>query len=153
MLAGPIRRRLTARWSVLAEPWFAVAFVPLLLVCQSALLIGMVVAVMVLPMALSSSVVVGQRLALTPDHLRGRVQASASLIAGSIAWTGPLITGLLFQHGGETTTLLALTGWTFSVALAATLSPAFRGLRHTCGPRRNRRGERWEVVQPGKPSE
>jgi Transmembrane secretion effector len=125
-LARPLRDRLTPRWSVLCEPWFAVAFVPLLLLCRSALPIGGVVAVMFLPLALSSSVVVGQRLALTPDRLRGRVQASASFIAGSIAWIGPLAVGVLFQEAGETTTVLTLAGWTLAVAIAATLS---RGLR------------------------
>jgi len=132
-LARPLRRRLTSRWSVLCEPWFAVAFVPMLLLCHAALPIGVVVAVMFLPMALSSSVIVGQRLALAPDHLRGRVQASASFIAGSIAWSGPLVVGVLFQEAGETTTVLTLSGWTLAVAIAATLSG---GLRQLPGPPR-----------------
>jgi hypothetical protein len=127
-LARPLRRRLTPRWSVLCEPWFAVAFVPMLLLCRSALAIGGVVAVMFLPLALSSSVVIGQRLALTPDHLRGRVQASASFIAGSITWIGPLVVGVLFQEAGETATVLALAGWTLAVAITATLSPGLRQL-------------------------
>jgi hypothetical protein len=91
---------------------------------------GAVVAVMFMPLALSSSVVVGQRIVLTPDHLRGRVQASASFIAGSIAWAGPLAVGQLFQTVGETTTVLVLAAWTGGVALAATLS---RGLRQLAG--------------------
>lgn len=126
LVAGPARRRLGARWSVLGEPWFAVAFVPVLLVAHSALLIGIVVAIMLMPMALSSSVVVAQRIALTPDHLRGRVQASASFIAGSTGWVAPLAVGQLFEHAGETATVLALGGWTMAVAVGATLS---RGLR------------------------
>ena len=126
LIAGPARHRLPARWSVLCEPWFAVAFVPLLLVAHAAALIGLLVAVMLLPIALSSSVVVGERIAVTPDHLRGRVQASASFIAGAIGWIAPLAVGQLFEHAGETTTALALSGWTVAVALGATLS---RGLR------------------------
>lgn len=127
LIAGPLRRRLSMRWSVLCEPWFAVVFVPVLLIAHSALLIGTIVAVMLLPLALSSSVVVGQRLALTPDHLRGRVQASASFIAGSIGWIGPVTVGLLFQEAGETTTVLVLTAWTLAVAVAATCSHGLRG--------------------------
>lgn len=126
LLARPLRRRLSTRWSVLSEPWFAVAFVPFLLLARSALLIGAVVAIMFLPMALSTSVVVGQRLALTPDHLRGRVQASASFIAGSIGWIGPLTIGVLFQDVGETTTVLTLAGWTLAIAIAATCSRSLR---------------------------
>jgi predicted MFS family arabinose efflux permease len=125
-LARPLRGRLTPRWSVLCEPWFSVALAPMLLFCRSALAVGLVVAFMFLPLALSSSVVIGHRLALAPDHLRGRVQASAAFIAGSIAWIGPLAAGVLFQAAGETTAVVALAGWTFAVAITATLS---RGLR------------------------
>ncbi len=126
LLARPLRQRLSTRWSVLSEPWFAVIFMPALLLADTGLLVGIIVAVMLLPMALSSSVVVGQRLALTPDHLRGRVQASASFIAGSIGWLGPLTIGLLFQYAGETAAVLTLAGWTLAVAITATCS---RGLR------------------------
>lgn len=142
ILARPLRRRLSTRWSVLSEPWFAVVFVPVLLLARSALVIGAVVAVMFLPLALSSSVVVGQRLALTPDHLRGRVQASASFIAGSIGWIGPLAIGVLFQDAGETTTVLSLTGWTLAVAVAATRSGGLRQPPATVA-QPGQLGERW----------
>jgi MFS family permease len=125
LVAGPARRRLSARWSVLIEPWCAAALIPALLLVHSAVAIGSVVAVTFLPMALSSSVVVSRRITLTPDHLRGRVQASASFIAGSIGWIGPLAVGQLFQSAGQTATVLALSAWTTVVALTATFS---RGL-------------------------
>lgn len=83
---------------------------------------------MLLPLALSSSVTVGLRLTLTPEQLRGRVQASASFISGSIAWLGPLAIGVLFQTAGETATILTLLGWTTAVAIIATIST---GLRRT----------------------
>jgi MFS family permease len=130
LLAGRARRRLSARWSVLLEPWSAAVLTPVLLVVHSAAAIGTVVAVSVVPMALSSSVIVGQRIILTPDHLRGRVQASASFIAGSIGWIGPLAVGQLFQSAGEIVTVLALSTWTALVAIAATRS---RGLRLPLG--------------------
>lgn len=125
-LAGPLRRRLGTRWSAVCEPWFSVVFVPLLLLCHSAVAVGVVLGLSMMPIALSSSVVVGHRLTLTPDHLRGRVQAAASFVAGSLAWLGPLVIGVLFQEGGEAVAVLSLAGWALAVALAATLS---RGLR------------------------
>jgi hypothetical protein len=125
-VSGPLRRRLSARAAVLAEPWLPVLFVPLLLLCHSALAVGVVVALAVLPIPLSSSVVVGYRLTLTPDPLRGRVQASSAFISGSIAWVGPPAVGFLFQGAGETATVLALTAWTVLVALVATASPGLR---------------------------
>jgi hypothetical protein len=126
LIAGWLRRRLTARWAVLSEVWLAVVCVPALLLCRSALAVGVVLAIQFLPIALSSSVVVGGRLALTPAHLRGRVQASAAFISGAVAWVGPLAVGLLFQGAGETAAVLVLFGWTAFVAVGGTLSRGFR---------------------------
>jgi predicted MFS family arabinose efflux permease len=126
LIAGWLRRRLTPRSAVLSEVWFAVICVPALLLCRSALAVGVVLGIQFLPLALSSSVVVGGRLALTPSHLRGRVQASAAFISGAVAWAGPLAIGLLFQNAGETSTVLALFGWTALVAVGGTLSRGFR---------------------------
>lgn len=126
MLAGPVRRRMSPRVAVLAEPWFAVACVPCLLLCHSALAVGVVFAAAFLPIPLSSSVVVGRRLALTPDALRGRVQASSAFISGGLAWVGPPLVGLLFQDVGEAATVLALAGWALAVAVVATASRSLR---------------------------
>lgn len=125
-LAGPARRRLSTRLAVISEPWFHLLFLPLLLLCRSGVTVGLTIGAMLLPMVLSSSVVVGQRLALTPDRLRGRVQASASFISATVAWAGPLAIGFLFQAAGETAAVLALTGWALLVAAAATASPGLR---------------------------
>jgi MFS family permease len=134
LLARPLRRRFSMRWSVLLDPWFSAAFVPVLLLAKSAILIGVVVAVMFLPLAASSSVIVGQRLALTPDRLRGRVQASASFIAGSIGWIGPLTVGALFQTAGETATVLTLAGWALAVAIIASCTRGLRTPPPSCTP-------------------
>lgn len=125
-LAGPLRRRLSPRWTVLAETWMAVVCVPLLLTVDTPLLIGIVAGAMVLPIAASSSVVVGSRLTLAPEHLQGRIQASGFFLSVVLAWAGPLVTGLLFQAAGETVAVLALAAWTLVVAGAGTLA---RGLR------------------------
>jgi MFS family permease len=126
LIAGSWRRRLSPRWAVLTEVWFAVACIPALLLCRSALAVGFVLAIEVLPLALSSSVVVGGRLALTPSHLRGRVQASAAFLSGTVAWIGPLAVGVLFQDAGEAAAVLALSAWTVLVAAAGTMSRGFR---------------------------
>jgi MFS family permease len=126
VLAGPLRRRSAPRVGVLIEPWVTVVFVPCLLLCRSAFTVGLVVALDLLPISLSSSIVVGRRLALTPDALRGRVQASSAFIAGSIVWVGPPVVGYLFQDAGETAAVLAVTAWALLVALLATASPGLR---------------------------
>ena len=124
VIAGPLRRRLSTRWAVLAEPWSDAVFAPLLLVVHSAWAIGVLVDVMLLPMTVSTAVIAGGRLALTPDRLRGRVQASSMLVSSSIAWVGPLAIGLLFQYAGENAAVLALAGWALAVAVLATAAPA-----------------------------
>lgn len=126
VVAGPLRRRLSARWAVLAEPWFYALLMPLLLVLRSAPAIGILIALMFLPLTVSSSVIVGRRLALTPDRLRSRVQASASFVGGSISWIGPLAVGLLVQYAGETAAVIGLSAWALAVAGAATVAPGFR---------------------------
>jgi MFS family permease len=126
VVAGPLRRRLSQRAGVLAEPWFYVVFTPLLLLAHSALIVGLVIGTMFLPVILSSSIIGGQRLTRTPDELRGRVQASASFISSSIAWAGPLSIGALFQYAGESAAILSLLAWTVVVAVAATGSSGLR---------------------------
>jgi MFS family permease len=130
-LAGPIRRRLSARWTVLAETWTAVVCVPLLLTVDTPLLIGLVAGAMALPIAASSSVVIGSRLTLAPEHLQGRVQASGFFLAVSLAWAGPLVTGVLFQAAGEPAAVLALAAWAIVVAIGGTMA---RGLRRLPTP-------------------
>lgn len=127
-IAGPLRRRLSGRWAVLAEPWVDAVLLPLLLVAHSPVAIGLVVGATFVPMTLSSSVVVGRRLALTPDPLRGRVQASANFMGSSISWLGPLAVGLLFQYAGERAAVLVVSGWALAIAAAATLAPALRSV-------------------------
>jgi hypothetical protein len=125
-VANPLRRRVSARTAVLIEPWFYALFIPLLLIAHTPLTIGLVMAATFAPLTLSSSVTVGLRLALAPDHLRGRVQASAGFVSQSFAWVGPLAIGVLFEYGGEDITILVLTAVSLLVAVAASCARGFR---------------------------
>ncbi len=124
-VANPLRSRLSARQGILIEPWVYAALLPLLLVLHSAVAVGLTVACMFLPITLSSSIIVGGRLQLTPEHLRGRVQATGAFIAVSVAWVGPLAIGLLVQYGGEATATITLAGWALATALVASVVRAF----------------------------
>lgn len=125
-IAGPLRRRLSTRSGILAEPWSYALLVPLLLILRAPASVGPLLAVMLLPMTLSSSIIVGRRLALAPARLRGRVQASGSFLAGSVSWTGPLLVGLLAQYASEDLAVLVLAGFCLAIAVAATVTRAFR---------------------------
>lgn len=111
---------------MLTEIWFDAVLTPGLFLAHSPLAIGLLLGVMVVPMTISSSIVVGTRMTLTPDHLRGRVQASSGFLSSSLAWLGPLAVGVLFQYGGERATVAAACGWTLVLAVGASAS---RGLR------------------------
>jgi MFS family permease len=125
-LANPARRRVSTRAGVLAEPWAYALLIPLLLVLHSAITVGAVIGLMFVPMTLSTSIIVGRRLTLAPEHLRGRVQASGSFLAGLFAWVGPLAMGLIVEYVSESAAVLALAAWALATALGATLAPGLR---------------------------
>ena len=75
----------------------------------------------------TDSVVVGYRLAITPDRLVGRVESvrtTISLVAGPL---GPLGAGLLLQETSARTTVAVVAACGLGLALWGTLSPAIRG--------------------------
>jgi predicted MFS family arabinose efflux permease len=128
ILATPLRRRLSARAAVIAQHWLLAVTLPLLLVTHAAALIGLVVAVGEFLTPLTNSVVVGHRVALTPDALRGRVQAAATTLTMAFGWLGPLAVGLLFERAGQTETVLALAAYAVTLAGCSMLTPGLRRL-------------------------
>jgi predicted MFS family arabinose efflux permease len=126
VLAGPLRRRMRARTALVGEAWLVSCVVPLLLVAHLAALIGLIVAAAEFPTPLTNSFVSGHRVAATPDHLQGRVQAAGTLTTMSLAWLGPLLVGLVFQQAGPSATVLAVTGWAALLAVVTTAVPALR---------------------------
>ncbi len=125
-LAGPLRHRLSDRTGILLEPWCYALLVPLLLVLHAVATVGPLLGVMLVPVTLSSSILVARRLALAPDHLRGRVQASSSFLGGSVSWLGPLAMGLIAQYASDDAAVIALAAFSLATAIAATLARAFR---------------------------
>lgn len=124
LLAGPLRRRLSPRFALVGASWLMAAVIPLLFATHSALLIGAIVALCELPTPMSNSLVAGHRVAVTPEHLQGRVAGAAMLVTMSLAWLGPVAVGFLFQHAGATTTVAVVSGWTAMLALITAAAPA-----------------------------
>jgi predicted MFS family arabinose efflux permease len=125
-LASPLRRALTARQMIVGEQWLLLAVVLALLIAHNALLIGLLIAAAEFVTPPTNSVVAGSRVAATPDHLQGRVQAAATLLTMSLAWLGPLAVGFAFEHAGPTATVLAVATWVLGLAILAALAPALR---------------------------
>jgi MFS family permease len=126
LLAGPLRRRMTARGWLVAESWLLCCVVPVLLVAHGAALIGLIVAAAEFPTPVTNSIVSGHRVAASPDHLQGRVQAAGTLTTMSLAWLGPLVVGFAFQHAGASATVLLVSGWAALLAVVTTSIPALR---------------------------
>lgn len=126
LLASPARRRISARAALVGEAWLVGCAMPLLLIAHAAALIGLIVAVAEFPTPLTNSFVSGYRVAATPDHLQGRVQAAGTLTTMSLAWLGPLVVGFVFQHAGANATVLMITGWAALLAVVTTSIPSLR---------------------------
>jgi MFS family permease len=76
---------------------------------------------------ITDSVVVGYRLAMTPDRLVGRVESvrnNISLVVGSL---GPLTAGLLLEATNPRRAVLVFAACGVVLAVWGTLSPAIRG--------------------------
>jgi MFS family permease len=126
LLASPLRRRMHPRTALVGEAWLICCVLPLLLVAHAAALIGLIVAAAEFPTPLTNSLVSGHRVAVTPDHLQGRVQAAGTLTTMSLAWLGPLVVGFAFQHAGAAATVLLVAGWAALLAVVTTGVPALR---------------------------
>jgi MFS family permease len=75
---------------------------------------------------ITDSVVVGYRLAMTPDRLIGRVESVRINISLLIAPLGALAAGLLLQTTTARTTVALLAGVGVALAVWGTLSPSIR---------------------------
>jgi MFS family permease len=125
-LASPlIRRRLSARAIMLLELWAwtgCAAFV--IRPDVHVLVAAMLPAAMAIPN--TDSVVIGRRLALTPDALVGRVESVRSTIALLIAPLGPLAAGVLLESVSQRAAIAVFAALALVLALWGTLSPALR---------------------------
>jgi hypothetical protein len=74
----------------------------------------------------TDSVVVGYRIAMTPDRLLGRVESVRSNISLLIAPLGPLAAGLLLSATSARATIAVFAVFGLGLALWGTLSPAIR---------------------------
>jgi hypothetical protein len=79
-----------------------------------------------LAMPITDSVVVGYRIAVTPDRLLGRVEAVRSSIALAIAPLGPLVAGLLLEAGSARETVAVFCAFNVVLLVWGFASPSIR---------------------------
>jgi hypothetical protein len=125
-LASPFFRRafsirtilLLELWTWLGS-WIFVAWPNVYVLTSAVALFGIAAPV-------TDSVVVGYRLAMTPDRLLGRVESVRSSISLLIAPLGPLAAGLLLSTVSARATVAVFAVFGLVLALWGTLSPSIR---------------------------
>jgi MFS family permease len=125
--APALARRLRIPVIIIGAFWVEAIAVAALAATRNPFALGAIVACAAFPAPTWNATVVGARLTLTPDRLRGRVNSAARLISASMVPLGALSAGLLVGATGTTTTLLAFAAWQAIVAAACM---AARSLRH-----------------------
>jgi Transmembrane secretion effector len=125
--APAIGRRLPVPVILIGAFWVEAAVVACLATTRDPFVLGAIAALAAFPAPAWNAVVVGARLTLTPDRLRGRVNSAARLLSASLMPLGALAGGLLVTATGTTTTLLLFSAWQVVFASAAM---AARSLRH-----------------------
>jgi hypothetical protein len=125
LLSPLLRRRLSVRAIILLELWTALGS-GLFLVWPTVwvLVAGMLPQAIVIPA--TDSVVVGYRVAVTPDRLLGRVESVRSNLARLIDPLGPLAAGLLLSATSARVTVAFFVGWSGALLAWGMASPAIR---------------------------
>jgi MFS family permease len=125
-LLSPIaRRRLSMRtilWIELVAWLGSAAF----LVRPSVFVLAIGILPQGIAMPMTDSVVVGYRIAVTPDRLLGRVEAVRSSIALAIAPLGPLVAGLLLEKISARETIAFFCLFNVVLLVWGVLSPSIR---------------------------
>jgi hypothetical protein len=125
-LASPLaRRRLSVRQILLLELWTWTA-VWAFLIWPTVYVLTAAIVPFGLAAPVTDSVVVGYRVALTPDLLLGRVESARSSISLLIAPLGPLLAGVLLTSTSARTTVAVFAALGLVLAVWGTLSPSIR---------------------------
>ena len=125
LISPRVQKLMSMRAILVVTLWFAIGTGLYVIEPNVWLLIAGVVPLALLNPSLNA-VVIGYRVATTPDRLQGRVNSAARLIAQVGAPLGPLVAGLLLGAFSPRLTCLLITAWFAAIALWATLSPSIR---------------------------
>ncbi|MBP2479069.1 MFS family permease [Crossiella equi] len=126
-LAAPwLERRLSMRVVVIGANWAWGLLVPLMLLVPNPYVLGAVYALMCFVGPVWNVATSAYQLAITPDHLQGRVLGAAGMIAFGAVPLGSLLGGFALEWIGARPTVWVLSAWMLVLAVLATVSPAIR---------------------------
>lgn len=125
-LVSPLfRRAFSMRTIILLELWTGLGTAVFLL-WPNVYVLTAAILPQALTLPVTDSVVVGYRVAVTPDELLGRVESVRSTISLLVAPLGPLVAGLLLSWVSVRSTIAFFTACGVALALWGTLSPSIR---------------------------
>jgi hypothetical protein len=120
-----LRRALSVRSILLLELW-AWAGTVAFLVRPNVYVLTASILPLAVTLPVTDSVVVGYRIAVTPDRILGRVESVRSNIAFLLGSLGPLAAGLLLESVSPRETVAVFTACGLALAVWGTLSPTIR---------------------------
>lgn len=123
--AGPLVRRLSPAQVRIVYHLMYALLIPFLAISPP-LVIGALFAVMLFGAPTLNAAFGSYQGALVPDHLQGRVESIAGLIAAGVAPLGPLLAGFLLGSIGGTTTLFVYWGVSIGIVLVAATNKTLR---------------------------
>jgi hypothetical protein len=125
-LVSPLlRRAFSVRAILLLELWAWAGTIAFLVRPNVYVLTGSILPLAV-TLPVTDSVVVGYRIAITPDRMLGRVESVRSNIALLLGSFGPLAAGLLLETVSARETVVVFTACGLGLAVWGTLSPSIR---------------------------
>jgi MFS family permease len=125
LVAPLLHRALSMRAILLLELWTWLATVAFL-VWPSVYVLTASILPLAVTLPVTDSVVVGYRVAITPDRMLGRVESVRSNIALLVAPLGPLAAGFLLDSVSARSTVAVFTACGLVLAVWGTLSPSIR---------------------------
>lgn len=125
-LAAPwLQRVLSVRSVVVGSQWVSVGLLAFVVHPDVwLLLVGYVPWALAVPTL--NSVVIGYRIAITPDRLVGRVNSVARFVAQAVSPLGPLAAGLLLDAVSARTTIALFALWLMGLGIWTSLNGAIR---------------------------
>ncbi len=125
LLSPLLRRAFSVRAILLLELWAWAGTIAFLVRPNVYVLTGSILPLAV-TLPVTDSVVVGYRIAITPDRMLGRVESVRSNIALLLGAFGPLAAGLLLEAVSARETVAVFTACGLGLAVWGTLSPSIR---------------------------
>ncbi|MEU4770816.1 MFS transporter [Micromonospora sp. NPDC023644] len=118
--------RFSMRAIVISANWVWALMTCVIAVTDDRYLIGAAYALMWFVGPIWNVAVAGHQMALTPDHIQGRVLSAVSLLANGAVALGSLVGGYLLESLGPTHAAWSMAVWMVLLAALATLSRSVR---------------------------